>query len=203
MKRFLASLYRVKINIRTLLVLIILLAIVMAFYVQEHRSVAQMRALRLELLKTQLLLGAHERVNHLFEGRGLCIFKAADSAEILSVGRGAGYPRKPTGIVLGEVFVKRFRNAVLDARDYVYQDLDDLPEPQVGFRFRDGELAFDILVSLEGSSSVSPHVDLFICENHESSGASYLSDVCLPSKALHELLASVLPQYRPDLNIAD
>jgi len=203
MKRLVASLHQFRINVKTLLILIGFLGMVMAFYVQERRSLAQMRAIRLELLQTQLLLGAHERINRLFEGRGLCIFKAADSAEILSVGRGAGYPRKPTGIVLDEAFVNRFRNAVLDARDYVYQDLDDLPEPQVGFRFRDGELVFDILVSLEGSSSVSPHIDLFICENHEASVSKYLSDVCLPSKALHELLASVLPQYCPDLNIAD
>ncbi|WP_020467579.1 hypothetical protein [Singulisphaera acidiphila] len=177
---------------RSLLVLIVFLALVLALVVQQHRAAVRIHSLRSELVEAQAILTAYERMHGLLGDRGIHILKTATRVEILCVGQGAGYPRTPTGVDLDKAATDQLSQAILDIDNYSHLDSDDMPVPQAGFRFRGGNASLDILVSLEGSNVNSPHVDLFVFINNEDGASEYRGHACMYSKPLNDLLVSVV-----------
>lgn len=194
MRRLLANIGRPTLSVRSLLVLIVFLAMALALAVQQHRAAIRIRTLRSELAEAQAIPTAYEKMHGLFGDRGIYLLKTAKCVETLSVGRGAGYPRTPTGMDLDDETAAQLRSEILDFNNYSYLYSDDMPNPRSGFRFRDGHASLDILVSLEGSSRNSPHADLFAIINNEDGTHEYRGYVCTYSKALSDLLAAVLHQ---------
>lgn len=192
LKPLLASVGHLRLSMRSLLVLIVFLALVLALVVQQHRAAVRIHSLRSELVEARAILTAYERMRGLLGDRGIHILKTATYIETLSVGQGAGYPRTPTGVDLDKAATDQLRQALLDTHNYSYLDSDDMPVPQAGFRFRDSNASLDILVSLEGSNINSPHIDLFFLINSENGVSQYQGHACVYSKSLNDLLVSVM-----------
>lgn len=200
MKRFLHTTGQPTGGVRSLAVLVVVSALILALIVQHQRASAQIRTLRRELANAQELQASHERMHRLLGYRGLSLLKTATRVEKLKVGRvvGANDSRTPTGIDLDRNTANQLRRALLDVHHYLYLNADDFPEPQAGFRFQDGPASLDILVSLEGPNTSSPHADLFFIINTETGSSEHRGQVCMYSQTLSDLLAVVLRQNGPD-----
>ena len=192
MKQFLQNVCPRTLTLRSLAVLFMILALVLALVVQQRKAATRVRTLRYALAEAHAIRAADERVQNLLGDRAIFILKTATRVETLSVGRGPGYPRTPTGVDLGTAAATRLRLALLDPHNYLYLDADDMPEPQAGFRFRDGDSSLDVLVSLESFNLTSVHEDIWVILNYETDQSHYLGCVCMYSKQLNDLLVTAM-----------
>src|SRR4051794_19595145 len=75
MKRFLGTFCHRTLNLRSLAVLLVIVALVLALAVQQRKAAVRERALRSALLEARAIRAADERMRGLFGDRGVSILK--------------------------------------------------------------------------------------------------------------------------------
>lgn len=153
----------------------------------------RIRSLRSELLMTKIKLNAYERMRGFLGDDGFCVLRSATHVELLRVERGKDFPRRPAGVDVEKTVIGKLGEILSNEENYSDLDSDDLPEPQFGFRFRNGHSMFDILVSVNGNET-SRHTDLFVFSHDNLGNEKYHGQKCMYSKALHQLLVPFVPQ---------
>jgi hypothetical protein len=184
-------------SIRAIVLSVLLISIIMQQLtirdkiVQQRMASDRIRALQSELVFARNAIIAHKKMRELLGDDGMCAIKTATSVELLRVDRGDEFPRTPTGIYLDNSVAEAIGSILLDSNNYSHLDADDMPEPQFGLRFRNGELFIDILVCLGGAIEYEPHFDIFAIINDTSGIQRYRGQKCLYSKPLCNILANL------------
>lgn len=109
------------------------------------------------------------------------------------------YQARPTGEQLSGEFATELAAVLLDTNSYLDKGelvtVDDLPEPEFGFRLRRGSSRLDLLFSLE-TSEQNGHVDLFVqtwTDHGELVEGSRMGWRCLFQTTLKKMISPFKP----------
>ena len=170
------KLSRVQFTVRLAMAIVAVVAIVVAFVLQQERSARQEAEFKEQLAIAKARAGGHERMRGFLGDMGIVIARGATEAEVLRVTgpfrslptgsaptKIAGYyPVAPDGNVLNAVVTRRLAGQVLEPQNYVYVGADDLPDPEFGVRLKRGLESLDVLFSLR-----SGHLDVWAFQRDE------------------------------------
>lgn len=192
---------RPRIRLKSLLLAMTFLACALTLVAANRLAESRERDLRMRLAVSRARGSALEGMSSLLSDRGIDILRHSTDAELLRVSRGSANGVfigaahdvvTPTGVMLGEPFALRMACVLLDYRNYMYIDPDDLPEPKFGLRFRDGSMTLDVLMETNKGSS---HQDVWIRIHNQdgelvhSSGSAWK---CMNDPELQKLAESIL-----------
>lgn len=183
-------------RLRTFLVMLVFVALILTLIVQERKATERERRLRIELLQTRTRVWADDRMRDLFGDLGIVILKDAERVEFLRVDamrRNDAYGATSTGKVLDKATADRLAGILLDRNLYSYPNMDDLPEPEVGFRFWRGQESLDVLIMRSGGGPNLVHQDVWAFVKNPKGevvhGRGY--PVCIGDAALEQLINKV------------
>lgn len=162
---------RPQLRLTTMLFWVAFIGLVLALVAQARIAGRRERALKVQLARSLSNQFAQEGMNRILSDHAIDILKQSSAVELLRVskeirtlpnGDTAEFMGAPTGIFLDEGIALRTACSLLDHRNYGHINANDDSDPQVGLRFRGGSASLDILISLEGPQTGSPHQDVWI-----------------------------------------
>lgn len=177
----------------TLISIIVVSALILVIVREHRRESVRIAKLRLESYKSKERLRGSRIMQDFLGEEGIRILRSPVNVEVLGVGRGPDYPCTLTGVALDDEVANALCASLLDYRNYAFLDADDMPEPQTGFRFRNGSESIDILVSLEGSNENSPHIDIFAILIDSDGRQKYKGSKCMYSESMRNILFPLMP----------
>lgn len=163
------------------------------FPTRKRKLTEQEKAIRLKTFEAKAKINAIERRDRFMPERAKQLLNSPTFVESLNVGRGNSRPRSATGNEIEASVASDLRAILLIYRNYMYLNADDMPIPETGIRFRNGDETLDILVELQGDPERSPHVDVFAYLTDSEGKEKYLGQKCISNGRLYAIFDPLVP----------